>query len=620
MAKHSFETEVNQLLHLMIHSLYSNKEIFLRELISNASDALDKLKFKTLTDEDFKSFEFSPRVDIEIDKDKKLLTIADNGIGMDEDDLISNLGTIAKSGTKSFVEQLSGDAKKDSNLIGQFGVGFYSAFMVADKVEVLTKKAGSDKAYTWSSDGSGEYEIEEASKQTQGTAITLHLKDDEYADRFRIESIISKYSNHVPFPIYSTKEQEVVKEGQEDKKEEEKEKETKVVEYQLNKATAIWRMNKAGLKKEDYKEFYKQLSHDSNDPFFHVHTNAEGTLEYATLFYVPTKAPFDLFRVDYQPGVKLYVKRVFITDDEKELLPPYLRFVKGVIDAEDLPLNVSREILQQNIILEKIKKASVKKILSELNKKLDKDRQAYEAFFDEMGKALKEGLYTDFDNKDKLLDLMLYRSTHGDGYTTLKEYKQRMKEGQEKIFYLTGENSSMVKNSPLLEKYEKEGIEVLLLSDEVDSVVMPMVTEYDKTPIEAINAASSDDVNEEVKKEYEGLLKEIGEILSDSVKEVKLSNRLTKSPSCIVYDKEDPNYAMQQMMAQMGQGDLGDIKPILEINPDHEMIRKLKTSDEQTKKDLSDIILTQAKLNEGVKIDDLSSFIQKVNKFVTKAL
>lgn len=612
MAKHSFETEVNQLLHLMIHSLYSNKEIFLRELISNASDALDKLKFKTLTDESYKDIDFSPRVDISIDEENKLLTVSDNGIGMDEQDLKTNLGTIAKSGTKSFVEQLSGDAKKDSNLIGQFGVGFYSAFMVADKVEVVTKKAGDDKAYKWVSEGSGEYEILEAQKQTQGTSITLHLKDDEFANRFRIESIISKYSNHVPFPIFSTKEENV---GEGD------EKKTETKEYQLNKANAIWRMNKSELKKEDYREFYKQISHDSGEPFFHVHTNAEGTLEYSTLFYVPKTAPFDLFRVDYQPGVKLYVKRVFITDDEKELLPPYLRFVRGIIDAEDLPLNVSREILQQNIILEKIKKASVKKILSELKKKLEKSREDYEAFFLQMGKALKEGLYTDFENKESLLELMLFKSTKVEGFTTLKEYKARMQEGQEKIFYLTGESESMVKNSPLLEKYEKEGVEVLLLSDEVDSIVMPMVSEFDGTKIEAINAASSDEsIDEATQNEYKDLVSKLQEILSDGVKEVKLSNRLTKSPACIVYDKDDPSYMMQQMMAQMGQSSGESIKPILEINPNHEMIQKLKSCDEATQKDLADIILTQAKLNEGVKVNDLSSFIQKVNKFVTKAL
>ena len=614
MAKHSFETEVNQLLQLMIHSLYSNKEIFLRELVSNASDALDKLKLKTLTDENLKSLDFSPRVDIEIDTDNNAITISDNGIGMNEQDLIENLGTIAKSGTKSFVAQLSGDAKKDSNLIGQFGVGFYSSFMVAQKVEVLTKKAGEDQAYRWISSGDGEYEIEKDSKDTQGTSITLYLKEQEseFADRFRIENIISKYSNHVPFPIYSTKEEEV---GEDD------DKKTQIKEYQLNKATAIWRMGKSELKKSDYEEFYQQLSHDSQEPFFHIHTNAEGTLEYSTLFYVPKTAPFDLFRVDYQPGVKLYVKRVFITDDEKELLPPYLRFVRGIIDAEDLPLNVSREILQQNIILEKIKKASVKKILSELKKKLSKDRQGYEAFFDQMGKALKEGLYTDFENKDKLLDLMLYKSTKSDGYTTLAEYKSNMPDSQEKIYYLTGENESMVKNSPLLEKYEKDGIEVLLLSDEVDSVVIPMVTEYDGTKLEAINAASSDEaVDEDTQKEYEDLIASLKKILEDDVKDVKLSNRLTKSPSCIVYDKDDPNYAMQQMMAQMGQDQMGQIKPILEINPTHEMVAKLKDADEDTKKDLADIILTQAKLNEGVKIDDLSSFIHKVNKFVTKAI
>ncbi len=614
MAKHSFETEVNQLLQLMIHSLYSNKEIFLRELISNSSDALDKLKLKTLTEDEFKDFDYSPRVDIDIDKENNLLTVADNGIGMDEQELIQNLGTIAKSGTKSFIENLSGDAKKDSNLIGQFGVGFYSSFMVADKVEVVTKKAGEEKAYKWESDGSGEYEITETTKEHSGTAITLHLKEDasEYADTFRIESIISKYSNHVPFPIYTTKEKEVG-EGEEKK--------TEKVEEQINKADAIWRMAKTDLSKEEYQDFYKQISHDSQDPYFWIHTHAEGTLEYHNLFYIPKTAPFDLFRVDYQPGVKLYVKRVFITDDEKELLPPYLRFVRGIIDAEDLPLNVSREILQQNIVLEKIKKAAVKKILGEMKKKLDKDREGYEAFFEQMGKALKEGLYTDYENKDKLLDLMLFKSSKREGYITLKEYKEQMKPDQETIYFLTGENESMVKNSPLLEKYIQDDIEVLLLSDEVDSVVMPMVGEYDGTKLEAINSSASDDkVEEKTEEEYKGLVASLKELLGEEVKDVKLTTRLTKSPSCVVYDKEDPDFAMQQMMAQMGQGDMANVKPILEINPDHEMIKKLKDSDKETQKDIADIILTQAKLNEGLKVNDVSSFIDKVNKFVGKAL
>jgi len=375
MSKHEFQTEVNQLLHLMVHSLYSNKEIFLRELISNASDALDKLEFLKLTDERYKELDLPSKIVVSYDKEKKILTVSDTGIGMNDEEMVENLGTIAKSGTKSFIESLTGDAKKDSHLIGQFGVGFYSSFMVAEKVEVVSRKPLEEKAWRWVSEGHGEYEIEETAKEGYGTDITLHLRDDadEFASDWRIKSIVEKYSNHIPFPIYLKNE--------------------KGEEEQINKASALWRLSKSELKEEDYKEFYKQISHDSEDPLLWIHTRAEGTLEYYTLFYIPKKAPIDLFRVDYQPGVKLYVKRVFITDEDRELLPTYLRFVRGIIDAEDLPLNVSREILQENIILSKIRKASIKKILGELKKLLEKDREAYENFFMEMGKALKEGIY-----------------------------------------------------------------------------------------------------------------------------------------------------------------------------------------------------------------------------------
>ncbi len=617
MAKHKFDTEINQLLDLMIHSLYSNKEIFLRELISNASDALDKLKFLTISDEKFKNLSFEPRIEIEADKDKKKLIVRDNGIGMNEEDLVEHLGTIAKSGTKSFLSQLSGDAKKDSSLIGQFGVGFYSAFMVAKKIEVITKKAGDDKAYKWISSGNGEYEIKEAKKKTQGTEVILHLKDgeEEFLEDWTIERIVKKYSNHIPFPIYLLKEEE--KDGKKEKN-----------FVQINKASALWRLNKNEISDEEYIDFYKQLTGDSNDPLHWIHTNAEGTLEYSTLFYIPSVAPFDLFRVDYQPGVKLYVKRVFITDDDKELMPTYLRFVRGIIDSEDLPLNVSREILQQNTILTKIKKSSVKKILNELKKIKEKDFDKYLKFWKLFGKVLKEGVYTDFENRDLLLDLLLFKSTKRDT-VSLKEYKEAMKEGQKSIYYITGEDEKMLKNSPLIESFKAKDIEVLILDDEVDALIMPMVTEYDKTPVKSVSTSDIDEEQKEDKKEedkkkeeeFSKILVKLKEILKDEVKDVKLSSRLKESPSCIVFDKNDPDFAMQEMLKQMGQTNLPKVKPILEINPDNEIIKKLSQNDSLSEiNDIAYILYDQARLIEGMKLEDSTEFIKRINKILTKAI
>ncbi len=617
MSKHKFDTEINQLLDLMIHSLYSNKEIFLRELISNASDAIDKLKFLTISDERFKDLSFEPRIEIEADKDKKKLIVRDNGVGMNEEDLVEHLGTIAKSGTKLFLSQLSGDAKKDSSLIGQFGVGFYSAFMVAKKIEVISKKAGEDKAYKWISSGDGEYEIKEAKKETQGTEVVLYLKDDEeeFLEDWTIERIVKKYSNHIPFPIYLLKEEE--KEGKKEKKFE-----------QINKASALWRLNKNEITDEEYIDFYKQLTGDSNDPLHWVHTNAEGTLEYSTLFYIPSVAPFDLFRVDYQPGVKLYVKRVFITDDDKELMPTYLRFVRGIIDSEDLPLNVSREILQQNTILTKIKKSSVKKILNELKKIKEKDFEKYLKFWKLFGKVLKEGVYTDFENRDLLLELMLFKSTKRDN-VSFKEYKEAMKEGQKSIYYITGEDEKMLKNSPLIESFKAKDIEVLIMDDEVDSLIMPMVTEYDKTPVKSVSTSDideeqKDEKSEEDKKkaeEFSKILVKMKEILKDEVKDVKLSSRLKESPACIVFDKNDPDFAMQEMLKQMGQSDLPKVKPILEINPDNEIVKKLSQSDSLAElNDIAYILYDQARLIEGMKLEDSSEFVKRINKLVAKTL
>lgn len=605
-----FQTEVNQLLQLMIHSLYSNKEIFLRELVSNSSDALDKLNFLSVSDDKYKSLKFEPRIDIKIDKDKKTLTISDNGIGMDKDDLINNLGTIAKSGTKSFLENLSGDAKKDSQLIGQFGVGFYSAFMVASKIEVLSKKALDDKAYLWISDANG-YEIEDATKEEQGTSITLYLKDDEFANSYKIESIIEKYSNHIQFPIFMEKEEFIpAKEGEEEEK-------TELKISQINKANALWRMQKSSLKAEDYERFYEQNFHDSNKPLLYLHTKSEGKLEYNSLFFIPQNAPFDLYRVDYQSGLKLYVKRVFISDDDKELLPTYLRFVRGIIDVEDLPLNVSREILQENQILKGVKEASIKKILSELEKLKNKDKEKYLSFFKNFGKVLKEGLYGFGGEKDSLLKLMLYKSTKGESLRSLEEYKNDIQGEQKEIFYITGSNESLLRNSPLLEEYKQKNIEVLLMDDEIDSLVTPMLGEYEGLKFVAINQVEDkNELSDEEKNEFAPLVAKFKELLKDQVEDVRLTSRLKDSPSCIVYDKNKPDFAMQQLLKQMGQEQ--NFKPILEINPKHAIFTGLKNN-ETFSADIATLVLNMAKLSEGMGVDNPAEFNASLTKIITKA-
>ncbi|ECR6749483.1 molecular chaperone HtpG [Campylobacter coli] len=605
-----FQTEVNQLLQLMIHSLYSNKEIFLRELVSNSSDALDKLNFLSVSDDKYKSLKFEPRIDIKIDKDKKTLTISDNGIGMDKDDLINNLGTIAKSGTKSFLENLSGDAKKDSQLIGQFGVGFYSAFMVASKIEVLSKKALDDKAYLWISDANG-YEIEDATKEEQGTSITLYLKDDEFANSYKIESIIEKYSNHIQFPIFMEKEEFIpAKEGEEEGK-------TELKISQINKANALWRMQKSSLKAEDYERFYEQNFHDSNKPLLYLHTKSEGKLEYNSLFFIPQNAPFDLYRVDYQSGLKLYVKRVFISDDDKELLPTYLRFVRGIIDVEDLPLNVSREILQENQILKGVKEASVKKILGELEKLKNKDKEKYLSFFKNFGKVLKEGLYGFGGEKDSLLKLMLYKSTKGESLRSLEEYKNEIQSEQKEIFYITGNNESLLRNSPLLEEYKQKNIEVLLMDDEIDSLVTPMLGEHEGLKFVAINQVEDkNELSDEEKNEFAPLVAKFKELLKDQVEDVRLTSRLKDSPSCIVYDKNKPDFAMQQLLKQMGQEQ--NFKPILEINPKHAIFTGLKNN-ETFSADIATLVLNMAKLSEGMGVDNPAEFNASLTKIITKA-
>jgi molecular chaperone HtpG len=623
MAKHQFQTEVGQLLHLMTHSLYSNKEIFIRELISNASDALDKLEYLKLTQ--LKDFESKPNIFVVLDKEDNSITIGDNGIGMDEADLVENLGTIAKSGTKAFLEKLSGDAKKDSNLIGQFGVGFYSVFMVAQRVDVITKKASSNEAYMWSSDGSGEYEIKPVTKDENGTIVYIKLKEDEseFCEKYRVEHIIKKYSNHIAYPINLkwSEEEEV---GEDDKKE------TKKVEKneQVNSAKALWTIAKKDLKEDDYKEFYKTISHGDEEPLSWVHVKAEGINNYTLLLYIPSKAPFDMYRVDYQPGVKLYVKRVFITDDDKELLPSYLRFIRGVIDSEDLPLNVSREILQENKIMANIKQGAVKKIIAEIKKILKDDKKA-QTFINEFNKPIKEGIYQDYVNKESLLEIVRYKTTKTKigQYTSLAEYKDRANSEQKAIYYIIGDDEKVLRNSPLLEAYKKNDIEVLICDDkEIDEIITPAIGAYkewefkDITTCEPPKVEVDEKTQEETQTKYKDIIEKIKNILKDEVKDVKITHRLNESPSCVVKDSSDPMANMSAMFKAMGQ-EMPDIPLILEINPEHEIVKKLNTHpDDKMIEDISWVLLDSAKLSEGLEVKDPVAFSKRLNSIMQKAL
>ena len=623
MSQQPFQTEVSQLLKLIIHSLYSHKEIFLRELISNSSDALDKLRYLTLTKDDFKSFSFDPKVSIEFqDGDDPTLTITDTGIGMSKKELQDNLGTIARSGTKNFLSKLSGDAKKDSQLIGQFGVGFYSSFMVADRVEVATKKAGNKESWKWVSDGESGFEIKKDVKKDNGTSITLYLNEEgkEFASRWKIESLIKKYSDHIDFPIFLTY-------SEVDYDDEGKEKGRENKTDQVNDAKAFWTRSKSELKDKEYKEFYKSFSNDMEDPFDWVHFRAEGNLEFTILFFMPKKASPDIFRADYQSGVKLYVNRVFITDDDKELLPPWLRFVKGVIDSSDLPLNVSREILQQNRIMAKIRSNSVKKILDRL-KTIAGDKDRYFEFYEQYGRLIKEGVYQDFEHKEALTDLLRFKSTKEDGLVSLREYVDRMREDQKSIYYITGQNQISLRNSPLLEMYEKKDIEVLILDDEIDEIIITGVPKYDDKELKSVNrSGASDDFSDDKDKEKEEekslkpVLKKMKKLLGDKVKDVKVSSRLNDSPSCIVADENDPTAQMQEMMRSMGQMDMPEIKPILEINPNHDIVSKLKDKTRQKSFDnIAYLLYEQALIQEGVKLEDPSGFVNRLNDVIKETL
>jgi molecular chaperone HtpG len=617
MSKREFQTEVSQLLQLIVHSLYSHPEIFLRELISNSSDALDRLRHLTLTDEVYKALPFNPRIDLELNEENKTLTIADTGIGMNEEDLISNLGTIARSGTKNFLSQLSGDAKRDSNLIGQFGVGFYSVFMVADRVEVISRKAGEEKAWRWTSDGTSGFEIEPAERDVAGTTVLVHFNEEgkQYANSWRLQEIVKKYSNHIAFPIFLTYDKSEWNEA------EKKSLKTRTTE-QVNAASALWRRPKSELKEEDYKELYKSVSGGWEDPLFWFHTKAEGNLDYTTLFYVPAKAPLDLYHADYKGGVKLYVKRVFIMDDSKELLPQYLRFIRGIIDSEDLPLNVSREILQQNRVLNSIRTASVKKILSELKNIAATQPEQYLKFIEEYNRPLKEGLYGDFANRETLLDLIRFKSTKVEGLTSLADVKSRMKDGQKGIYYITGGAESLLRTSPLLEIYRKRDLEVLILDDDIDEIVFSGIDKYGEIELKAINKTSTgDDLKDESEPDktetIKPLLEKLKAILGDRVKDVRASARLADSPSCIVSDEAEPSLQMQQMMRAMGQKDIPAPKPTLEINPDHEIVKKLLSrSDDAVAQDAAWLLFDQALLMEGVPLEDPATFVQRLNRIL----
>lgn len=655
MAKYQFQTEVNQLLKLIIHSMYSNKDIFLREIVSNASDALDKLNYLMVSEDAYKNLKTEPRIDISFNDIAKVLTVQDSGIGMNEEDLNNNLGTIARSGTKAFIEKISNDKNAgESNLIGQFGVGFYSAFMAAKEINVYTRKAASDKIYKWSSDGTNSYSIEEikadsdeAKKfgfdkpETHGSAIEMVLNDDskDYASRWKIEELIKRYSDHIAFPIYLHYTQ-----NKYDDKGNVTGSENKV--DQVNTASALWKRPKSELKPEDYNAFYKTISHDSQDPLHYVHTHAEGTQEYTTLFYVPQQAPFDMYQADYKSGVKLYVKRVFITDDDRELLPSYLRFVRGIIDSEDLPLNVSREILQQNRILDNIKSASVKKLLSEFKKlgetadkarkaenPTDDDKKAIEKwnkFVENFNRPMKEGLYSDYTNRDEIAEIVRFKSTdesgNGDGkWTSFKDYVSRMKPEQKAIYYITGNNEKNLRASPLLEAYKNKGFEVLIMADDIDDIVIPSLMKYKDFELKGVNRAGSDeelgiDKDEAKKKEeaFKPVQEKIKKALGERVKDVVLSKRLSDSPSCIVVDENDPGIQMERMMRAMGQT-APEVKPILEVNADHAIVKTLENStDEGYISDVSEVLLDQALLVSGAELSSPTDFIKSMNKLIVK--
>ncbi|MHC8310264.1 molecular chaperone HtpG [Pseudomonas sp. GT1P32] len=620
-----FQTEVKQLLHLMIHSLYSNKEIFLRELISNASDAVDKLRFEALSKPELLEGGAELKIRVSFDKDAKTVTLEDNGIGMSREDAITHLGTIAKSGTADFMKHLSGDQKKDSHLIGQFGVGFYSAFIVADKVDVFSRRAGAaaSEGVHWSSKGEGDFEVATVEKAERGTRIVLHLKsgEDEFADGWRLRNIIKKYSDHIALPIELPKEVAAA-EGEE----------KPAVEWEtVNRASALWTRPRTEIKDEEYQEFYKHIAHDYENPLSWSHNKVEGKLEYSSLLYVPTRAPFDLYQREAPKGLKLYVQRVFVMDQAESFLPLYLRFIKGVVDSNDLSLNVSREILQKDPIIDSMKSALTKRVLDMLEKLAKNEPEQYKGFWKNFGQVMKEGPAEDFANKEKIAGLLRFASTQGEEgeqVVGLAEYLARAKEGQDKIYYLTGETYAQVKNSPHLEVFRKKGIEVLLLTDRIDEWLMSYLNDFDgksfvdvaRGDLDLGNLDSEEDKKaaEEVAKSKEGLVERLKTALGESVAEVRVSHRLTDSPAILAIGEQDLGMQMRQILEASGQK-VPDSKPIFEFNPAHPLIEKLdnEQSDERFG-DLSHILFDQAALAAGDSLKDPAAYVRRLNKLLVE--
>lgn len=637
--KLSFQAEVKQLLQLVTHSLYSNKEIFLRELISNAADAADKLRFVALTDDALYEGDNNLWIKVAFDPKEKTITVSDNGIGMNREEVIENLGTIAKSGTKEFLARLSGDQARDAHLIGQFGVGFYSAFVVADKVVVKTRRAGMqpEQGVQWESAADGEYVVSNIELPQRGTEIILHLKEEEneFLDYWRLRSIITKYSDHIILPIYMAK---PVEENADDKDKKEQKTEQKPQEEVVNRATALWTLPKKDIKDEDYKELYKHITHDFTDPLLWSHNVVEGKLEYTTLLYVPERAPFDLWHRDHRYGLKLYVQRVFIMDNAEQLLPNYLRFVRGVVDSKDLPLNVSREILQNNKVIDNMRSGIVKRILTMLEKMAQEDSEKYTKFWQAFGQVMKEGLVEDVGNKDSIAKLLRFASTHEDNekqIVALVDYVARMLPGQDKIYYITAENYMTAKNSPHLEIFRKKGIEVLLLTDRVDEWMLSGLNEYEGKQLQSVAKGEIDLSKVELKsdvaekgvdkeekdapvnnEEFSGMVKQVQEVLGEKVKEVRVSARLTESPVCLVAAENDMSVHLQRLMEAAGQH-IPRSKPILEINPRHPLIVQLKNeADDQKFAEWAHLLFEQALIAEGGQLEDPASFVRRLNSLL----
>ena len=631
MEKHGFQTEVKQLLHLMIHSLYSNKEIFLRELVSNASDAADKLRFKALSDNSLYGDDSELFVRISVDKDAKTITISDNGIGMTRDDVMNNLGTIAKSGTAEFFGQLSGDQAKDSQLIGQFGVGFYSAFIVADEVTVRTRSAldNNTAGVEWRSRGEGEFEIADIEKARRGTDIILHLKDDaeEFLDEYRLRGIINKYSEHLSIPVQMWKEPVPESEDSEGNKVEAQPGEWETV----NSGKALWTRDKSDITDDEYKEFYKTVAHDFDEPLLWTHNKVEGTTEYTNLLYIPKRAPWDLWNREQQHGVKLYVKRVFIMDDAEQLMPTYLRFVRGLVDSNDLPLNVSREILQDNKITRSMRNGSTKKVLQILKKLAKDNKEEYQQFWDTFGNVLKEGPAEDHSNRERIAELLRFASTHNDSAVqsvSLDDYIERMKDGQDKIFYIVADSYEAAKNNPALEIFRKKGIEVLLLSDRIDEWLMSHLTEFKEKQLQSVTRGDLDlgelddeeDKAEQEKAEeaFKENLERFEKALGDKVKKVRVTHRLTDSPACIITDEHDMSTQMAKLMEAAGQA-VPETKYIFEVNPEHALVQRMLEKDDDTFKEWAEVLLDQATLAERGNLKDPASFVTKLNKLMLNA-